>query len=89
MKKFSLAFAVALAFMTTPFSSAHADSSPSQTPVATSQTSPAAPKGDETDTREHNIHEDEHGTEFLPIAIVVGSIAVAIGLALGISRRPR
>jgi len=89
MKKFSLAFAVALAFMTIPFSNAHADNSPSQTPVATSQTPAEQPKGDDSDKREHSIREDEHGTEFLPIAIVIGSIAVAIGLAIGISHRPR
>lgn len=35
------------------------------------------------------IHEESHGLEGLPIAIIIGALIIAVGLAYGIGRRSR
>jgi hypothetical protein len=43
---------------------------------------------DEDGTGPH-IHEESHGLEGLPIAIIIAAIIIAVGLAYGIGRRSR
>jgi hypothetical protein len=89
MKKISLFFALALMAISTPFISlSNSYASLNSHFNFTNQTPPPdmPTSGDKADP-EHSIHENDHGVEGMQIAIVAGSIIIAAGLAIGISKR--
>ena len=93
MRKFALSLALGLTIATIPIplistSIAAPSHSPNASLYAAGTPSPTSdPHPGTSDEPEHQIQHDENGLEILQLAVVLGAIIIAVGLAVGIGRR--
>jgi hypothetical protein len=93
MKKFALSLALGVTIATIailPISASLA--TPTATPnpslysAGTPSPTPESHSG-ESNEPEHRIRHEDNGLEIIPLAVVLGAIIIAVGLAVGIGRR--
>lgn len=89
MRKVSVVIGLLFLGLALPLSPARAEETPSTSPTPALYANETTVVHDEKREPEHRIRDDEHGFEAIQLSIVAGAIIIAIGLAVGISRKRR